>query len=93
MNVNSLGPNFGGTLIIKEKDNGKATSISTNTIREIKNKPSGLSKGVTIITNYDNWAGDSGVRTKKISYDVVVAAYEKAKSENATVVLNEADYS
>lgn len=87
------GPNFcGGNLIVKQK-NGKSETISSDKITNIENVPSTnweKFKGVYVSTEGTSIA-NKPIRIKHIPYETVVEAYNKAKTENVDVSLNDVE--
>ena len=87
---NISGINFrGGNLIINQK-NGKSETISSDKITNIENIPTTnweKFKGVYVYTEGTNIANHP-VRIKNIPYEIVVDAYNKAKTENVDVQLD-----
>lgn len=82
------GPSFhGGSLIIKDKKGKDVGMISADNVDAIT--PGSLLGGENYTTIR---AGVAGSVSVKIPYQTVVTAYEKAKYENVSVELNEADY-
>ena len=80
--------NFKGNLIFVDKK-GNRTLVPAKEVKNIKEKTSGIGKGVYITTDIDKSWGDTYHHFKTLSYNDVVEAYKKAINTNEDVEIKE----